>query len=302
MKLGFVGLGKMGYHMVERLLDKNHEVVVYNRSLEKVERISKEKGAIASDSYEDFVNKLESPRVIWLMVPHQTVDEVKNQIIPYLSEGDLLIDGGNSKYTESIRREKELKEKKIRFMDVGVSGGLAAAKSGYCMMIGGTNEDFTTIEPAIKAMCVDKGYVHIGPNGSGHYVKMVHNGIEYGMMQAIGEGLDLIKNGPFKDINQIKLTDLWNHGSIIQSLLVGWASSGLRNNPGLADVDGFIPNSGEGKWSVEAADEFGVDIPVIRKSLDIRLESETKKNYGTKVVAVIRDEFGGHGIKKKETK
>lgn len=299
MKLGFVGLGKMGYHMVEHLLDKGHQVVVFNRSPEKVNQIAKEKGAIPSASYEDMISKLESPRTLWLMVPHQSVDEVIGQIIPFLEKGDLLIDGGNSKYIETIRRAKELKEKDIHYMDVGVSGGLAAAKTGYCMMLGGAKDDFNKIEPIIRDMCVVNGYGRFGDNGAGHYVKMVHNAIEYGMMQAIGEGLDLITQGPFSETDQIQLTNVWNNGSIVRSFLMEMTTLGLEHNPGLEQVDGFVPNSGEGLWAVEDAKKYGVSMPVIEKSLQVRFDSDKIKNYGTKVVAVIRDEFGGHGVAKK---
>jgi len=300
MKIGFIGLGKMGYHMVEHLLDKGHEVVVANRSQDKVKLLAEERGAIPSESYNDLVKKLDAPRIIWLMIPHTSVDEVITQINPLLDAGDIIIDGGNSKYTETMRRAKELKEKNIHYVDVGVSGGLAAAKTGYCMMVGGDKENFKKIEPIIKDMCIPNSYGYFGNNGAGHYVKMVHNAIEYGMMQAIGEGLDMIQNGPFQDIDQIKLTDVWNNGSIIRSFLMEMTNLGLKHNPGLEDVDGFIPNSGEGKWAVEDAKKHNVSIPVIAQSLQVRYDSETKKNYGTKVVAVIRDEFGGHGITKKK--
>ncbi|MCF7871558.1 decarboxylating 6-phosphogluconate dehydrogenase [Candidatus Woesearchaeota archaeon] len=302
MKIGFVGLGKMGYNMVEKLLEKGHEVVVYNRSPEKVEKISKEKGAIPSKSYQELVNNLEKPRIIWLMTPHKTVDEIKSKIVPYLEEGDLLIDGGNSKYTETIRRSKELQEKRIRYFDVGVSGGLAAAKTGYCMMCGGAEIDFNKIEPIIKAMCVPKGYGYFGPSGAGHYVKMIHNGIEYGMMQAIGEGFHVISEGPFKELDMEKLSDLWNNGSIIRGALMEWARDAFIHHPGMKDVDGFIPHSGEGLWTVEEAEKNNVEIPIIKKSLEIREKSETKKNFATKIVSVLRDEFGGHGVKKKENR
>ncbi|MFA6072594.1 MAG: decarboxylating 6-phosphogluconate dehydrogenase [Candidatus Woesearchaeota archaeon] len=299
MKIGFIGLGKMGYHMVEHLLMKGNDVVVFNKSPAKVNMIVKEKGAIPSESYDDLISKLETPRIIWLMVPHESVDEVINTILPKLNKGDLIIDGGNSKYTETIRRAQELNEKEIKYMDVGVSGGLAAANTGYCMMVGGDEIDFKFIEPIIKDMCLPKGYGYFGKNGAGHYVKMVHNAIEYGMMQAIGEGLDMIKSGPFSNTNQIELTELWNNGSIIRSFLIEMTTLGLKHNPGLVDVDGFVPNSGEGKWAVEDATKYGVSIPVIEQSLKVRFDSDKKKNYGTKVVAVIRDEFGGHGIAKK---
>jgi len=233
------------------------------------------------------------------MVPHESVDEVINQLTPYLEKGDLLIDGGNSNYNETIRRAKELEQKGISYMDVGVSGGLAAAKTGYCMMIGGIEENFRKIEPIIKDMCIPEGYGYFGENGAGHYVKMVHNAIEYGMMQSIGEGLDIIKNGPFPNIDQVGLTEVWNHGSIIRSFLMEMTNLGLKHNPELKEVDGFIPNSGEGKWAVDDAKKYNVSIPVIAQSLQVRIDSEKKKNYGTKVVAVIRDEFGGHGIAKK---
>lgn len=299
MKIGFIGLGKMGYHMVEHMLDKGHEVVVFNRSPDKVKLIAEEKGAIPSESYKELAGKLDAPRIVWLMVPHESVDEVISQLASCLEKGDLIVDGGNSRYTETIRRAKELEKSGIMYTDVGVSGGLAAAKTGYCMMVGGTEENFEKIKPIIRDMCVSEGYGYFKGVGAGHYVKMVHNAIEYGMMQAIGEGLDMIKNGPFPDTDQIALTEVWNHGSIIRSFLMEMTTLGLQHNPGLEDVDGFVPNSGEGRWAVEEAEKYNISIPVIMQSLQVRLDSEKKKNYGTKVVAVIRDEFGGHGIAKK---
>lgn len=299
MKLGFIGLGKMGYHMVEHLLDKGHQVVVYNRSPEKAEKISREHGAIFAGSYEDLIAKLEAPRVVWLMIPHPGVDDNIALIRGLLEPGDLLIDGGNSNYAESRRRARELTEHGIHFMDAGVSGGLSAAENGYCIMTGGPDEQFHRVEPAIRDMCVKDGYGHFGPTGAGHYVKMIHNAIEYGMMQAIGEGLDLIKNGPFPDTDLLKLTDVWNHGSIIRSFLMEMTYLGLKHHPNLLDIDGYVPNSGEGRWAVEDAKTYGVDIPVIEESLRVRLASDKVKSFATKAVAVMRDEFGGHGVMKK---
>lgn len=299
MKLGFIGLGKMGYHMVEHLLDKGHQVVVYNRSPEKAQKISRERGAVFAESYEELIAKLEAPRIVWLMIPYPVVDDNIALLRELMEAGDLLIDGGNSNYGESRRRTRELAEYGIHFMDVGVSGGLAAAETGYCMMAGGPEEQFRRVEPAIRDMCVKDGYGHFGPAGAGHYVKMIHNAIEYGMMQAIGEGLDLIKNGPFPDTDLLKLTDVWNHGSIIRSFLMEMTQLGLQHHPDLADIDGYVPNSGEGRWAVEDAKSYGVNIPVIEESLRIRLASDKVKTFATKAVAVMRDEFGGHGVTKK---
>ncbi|MDD3716027.1 MAG: decarboxylating 6-phosphogluconate dehydrogenase [Candidatus Marinimicrobia bacterium] len=299
MKIGFIGLGKMGYHMVEHLLGKGHRVVVYNRSPQKTEKISRESGAIPAKSYEDLINKLKAPRILWLMVPHSSVEEIIGLLSGLLEPGDLLIDGGNSNYRETRRRAIELGSKGIHFMDAGVSGGLAAAKTGYCIMAGGPEDQFRRVEPMIRDMCVKNGYGHFGPAGAGHYVKMIHNAIEYGMMQAIGEGLDLIKNGPFPDTDLLKLSDVWNHGSIIRSFLMEMTHLGLKHHPDLSDIDGFVPNSGEGRWAVEDAKEYGVDVPVIEESLRIRLASDKVKTFATKAVAVMRDEFGGHGVLQK---
>ncbi len=298
MKIGFIGLGKMGYYMVRQLRARGHEVVVFNRSPESVQKISREHGAIPASSYEDLVKQLDAPRILWMMIPHPAVDATIGTLVPLLDAGDLLIDGGNSNYRETIRRAGELKAAGIHYLDVGVSGGLAAAETGYCMMAGGADEQFRRIEPAVRDMCVPGGYGHFGPNGAGHYVKMVHNAIEYGMMQAIGEGLDLIQNGPFPETDQVRLTDVWNNGSIIRSFLMEMTHLGLKHHPGLADVDGYVPNSGEGKWAVEDAKAYGVSMPVIEQSFRVRLDSDKIKTYATKAVAVMRDEFGGHGVAK----
>jgi len=298
MKIGFIGLGKMGYNMASKLLYHKHSIVACDRDAKQVIRIQK-KGAIGVRSIKELVENLPSPKIVWLMIPHQAVDATIAEIVPLLKTGDILIDGGNSNYNESVKRSKDLAKKGIKFMDIGVSGGLVAAKTGYCMMVGGDKYAFNIIEPIIRDMCVPSGYGYFGSSGAGHYVKMVHNAIEYGMMEAIGEGMNLIQNGPYPNINQVKLTDVWNNGSIIRSFLMEMTNQGLQHHPEMKDVDGFIDNTGEGRWSIDEAKKYNVPVPVIATSLDVRLASNKKKNYGTKIVAVMRDEFGGHGIAKK---
>lgn len=297
MKLGLIGLGKMGYPMVKRMLKNGKEIVVYNRSPEKVDSLAKD-GAVPSHSYEEFVGKLDSPRIIWLMVPHQTVDEVIGQILPLLSEGDILIDGGNSNFKESVRRADEAKEKGVRFMDIGVSGGTLAAERGYCMMIGGEEDAYKVVEPFIEAMCKKEGFGLVGPNGSGHYVKMVHNAIEYGMMEAIGEGYDLIVNSRYKDVDLLKLSNIWQNGSIIESFLLEMVTNGLKKHGDMSEIDGVIADSGEGRWAVQEAIDNKVSFTANTYALMERFRSRQCSTFSDKLLSVMRDEFGGHGFKK----
>lgn len=304
MNIGFIGLGKMGFHMVEHLLKGKHSVTAYNRTYSKTQKIMR-KGAKGAKTTEELVQKLRKENkgkniVIWMMVPHKIVDDMIKQILPHLKRGDILIDGGNSNYKKTVARSKKLKGKGIFYLDVGVSGGLAAAKTGYCMMAGGDSKAFKKVKPAISSMCIKNGYGHFGPSGNGHYVKMVHNGIEYGMMQAMGEGYEVIKTGPYKKTDLLKLSKVWNNGSIISSFLMQMAILGFEHNGvDMKNVDGFVPNTGEGLWTVEEAKRLKVKVPIIEGSLKVRKKSTKQKSFATKVVAVLRDEFGGHGVKKK---
>lgn len=300
--LGMIGLGKMGYNMALRLLNKKdnkkEKILVYNRTPEKIKEISK-KGATPSYSFEEFFNKLKQPRIIWLMVPHESVSEVLKKIKPYMKKGDILVDGGNSYFKDSIKRYKEMKKIGVKFLDVGVSGGLKGAKTGYSMMIGGDKDAYKKVEPLIKKMCVKNGYAFFGEPGSGHYVKMIHNAIEYGMMQSIGEGFDLAKNGYYKNIDLKKLADVWSNGTIIQGFLMDMTRNGLIRHNNLEKIDGYVPESGEARWAVKTAKEHKVRLGAINYSLNERIKSKKNKNFSNKLVAVIRDEFGGHGVKKK---
>jgi len=298
MQIGFIGLGKMGYNMVLQLLKNGKKVAVYNRSPEKVKTISK-KGATGTYSIKELAEKLKSPRIIWLMVPHPVVDDMIKEVLPHLIKGDIIVDGGNSNYKESVRRAAELKKKGISYLDVGVSGGLAAAKTGYCMMAGGEPETFKKVEPFIKSMCVPNGYGHFGKNGSGHYVKMAHNAIEYGIMQAMGEGYDLIKKGPYKDVDLLKLSNVWNNGSIIRSFLLEMAINAFEHHPDMKDVKGLIPDNGEGLWAVQESLDYKVPFTVNTYALMARFRSRQANTYSDKVVSALRDEFGGHGVAKK---
>ncbi len=300
LKIGFVGLGKMGKHMVLRLLKNKYEVVAFNRSPEPTKELVKE-GAIGAFTLKEVVDKLkgEKQKVIWMMVPQIAVDGVLDELLPMLSKGDLIIDGGNSNYNLTVARSLRLKKLGIKFMDIGVSGGLVASKIGYCMMIGGDKQDFATIETAVKTMCVPDGYLHVGPNGSGHYVKMVHNAIEYGMMQAMGEGFELLDKGPYSDLDYKKISHLWNNGSIVRGFLMEMAESAFSKDAKLSKISGFIEDTGEGRWATEEALKFNVPFTVNSYALFARYISRQKDPISNKLIAALRDEFGGHGTKKK---
>ncbi len=295
MQLGLVGLGRMGMNMARRLVKAKHDIVAFNRSPEKVDEIVKE-GATGAKSLEDLVKKLKAPRVIWLMLPAgKATDEHIEQLVPLLSKGDMIIDGGNSYFKEDIRRAEMLATKGIRYMDAGVSGGIWGLKLGYCTMVGGDKKDFAHIEPLLKDLAPKDGYMHCGAVGGGHFVKMVHNGIEYGMMQAYAEGFEILQASQYKPDNA-KVANLWNQGSVVRSWLLELAADAFKEDSNLAAVAGYVEDSGEGRWTVQQAVETGVAAPVITMSLFQRFISRQQDAFSNKVLAALRAKFGGHAI------
>ncbi len=295
MKLGFVGLGKMGENMVENLLAHGHDVVVYDLSDEAVGKLAG-KGAFPAVSLEDMVSRLAGPRIFWLMVPSGApVDKTLDALRAHLERGDIIIDGGNSNYHDTVRRSGELSEQGLRFVDVGTSGGLDGARNGACMMVGGDPEVFTLLTSLFKDMCVSGGYGYMGESGAGHFAKMVHNGVEYGMMQAIGEGFDILENSEFA-FDHHEVARVWANGSVIRGWLMDLVARAFQRDGELGYLSGEIADSGEGKWTVETALEQGVSIPVIADALFRRYRSRSKDNFSDKVVAALRHEFGGHGF------
>lgn len=295
MKLGFIGLGKMGANMVENLLDHEHEVVAYDLSRVAVERLAG-KGAFPAVSLEDIAGQLAHPRIIWLMVPSGApVDATLDMLLPMLEKGDVVIDGGNSNYHDTMRRSKALSVKGIHFMDVGTSGGLEGARSGACMMVGGHQDVFELLVPVFKDLCVPGGYGYMGTSGAGHFAKMVHNGVEYGMMQAIGEGFDILENSGYS-FDHHEVAKVWANGSVIRGWLMDLVVRAFERDGELGYLSGEIADSGEGKWTIETALDQGVSIPVIANALFRRYRSRSKDNFSDKVVAALRHEFGGHGF------
>ncbi len=298
MKIGYIGLGKMGLNMVERLIEKKHRVVAFDRN-EAAVKAAAGLGAQTAASLKDLVLALEPPRLVWIMVPYHAVDAVLLEIGPFLAEGDLVIDGGNSPYKHSIRRAGELTLRGIDFLDAGVSGGPGGARSGACIMVGGRKEVFLKTEGLFRDLAADNAWLYTGPSGSGHFVKMVHNGIEYGMMQALAEGFSVLKSSSFP-LELSRIADLYDHRSVIESRLVEWLRQAYEHfGDDLPGVTGSTAQSGEGMWTVEAAREFGVEVPVIRDSLAFRLESQKKPSYTGRVLSALRHEFGGHDATEK---
>ena len=299
MKLGYIGLGKMGFNMVERLLEKGYQVVAFDRNSDAV-KDAKIKGARTADTLTSLVAALDSPRLIWIMVPHEAVDAVLKDLTPLLAQGDTVVDGGNSPYKESIRRSKELETRGINFLDAGVSGGPAGARSGACIMVGGRKEIFQNFEALIRDLSAPDGYGYMGKSGAGHFVKMVHNGIEYGMMQALAEGFAVMKASGF-GLELTRITDVYNHKSVIESRLVGWLQGAFQQyGEDLADISGSAAQSGEGMWTVGAGKELGVPTPVIQGALDFRIQSRNNPSYTGKLISAMRNQFGGHEVKEKK--
>ncbi|MBI2265932.1 MAG: decarboxylating 6-phosphogluconate dehydrogenase [Armatimonadetes bacterium] len=296
MDLGFIGLGRMGANMVRRLLGGGHRIVAYNRSPDKVKQIVEE-GAEGAFSLEELAAKLIPPRAVWLMIPEgDPVNQHIRELKPLLARGDIVIDGGNAYFKNSVARGKDLAESGILFTDVGTSGGIWGLKNGYCLMIGGDESTYRRLEPIFSTLAPPDGYLYCGPSGSGHFVKMIHNGIEYGMLQAYGEGFEIMKASPYK-LDFGKIAHLWNQGSVVRSWLLELAEAAFQKDPTLASLKGYVADSGEGRWTVQTAMEEDIPAPVITLSLLERFRSRQEESFSAKVIAALRQEFGGHPVK-----
>ena len=300
MKIGIIGLGRMGMNMARRLIKGGHQVVAYNRSPDKTEEIVKE-GAEGGFSLQELAEKLdERPKVVWLMLPAgKVIDEHLEKLRTILAPGDIIVEGGNSRYRDDIRRAAYLKGAGIHFVDAGVSGGIWGLSVGYCTMVGGDEKIFAYLEPVFKALAPADGYLYCGPTGAGHFVKMIHNGIEYGMMQAYGEGFALLEASPYAEhLDFKKVSHLWNQGSVVRSWLLELLEEAFAGDPRLDGLQGYVDDSGEGRWTVEEAIASGVSAPVITMALFARFQSRKENAFENRVLAALRREFGGHAVKK----
>jgi 6-phosphogluconate dehydrogenase len=296
MQLGFVGLGRMGGNMVRRLANGGHEVVAFNRSPGPVQEAVKH-GAIGASSLQDLVEKVKAPRVIWLMLPAGGVtDQFLSQLMELCQPGDLFVDGGNSKWKDTRARAERIKARGFDFVDSGTSGGIWGLQFGYSIMAGGSPEAFSRIEPAVKTLAPENGYGLVGPNGAGHFVKMVHNGIEYGMMQAFAEGFEVLEKSEYP-LNLKQVGKIWQNGSVVRSWLLDLAVSAFEKDPQLQGLEGWVDDSGEGRWTIEAAIDEDVPAPVITMSLYSRLYSRDRNSFSWRVLAALRNEFGGHAVR-----
>ena len=297
MQIAMVGLGRMGMNMAKRLLKGGHDVVAYNRTRKKTDDLVKE-GAVGAYSLKTVVEELSPPRVIWLMLPAgATVDDHIGQFKGLLSPDDIIVDGGNTNYKDDIRRADLLADEQIHFVDAGVSGGIWGLEKGYCLMIGGEKEIYKHLEPVFQTLAPEDGCLYCGPIGAGHFVKMVHNGIEYGMMQAYGEGFQIMEASQYSEFLDFSaIAHLWNQGSVVRSWLLELAEAAFKNDDRLLDIRGYVDDSGEGRWTVQQAIDTGVSAPVIALSLMQRFRSKEKDSFSDKVVAALRREFGGHAV------
>ena len=297
MRIGFIGLGRMGANMVRRLVRDGHEIVVFNRTPEKTTEIAGE-GAIASYSIAELVGKLEKPRAVWVMVPAGDATEAQiEELLEHLEPGDTIIDGGNTNFHDDVRRHASLAAKGINYIDAGTSGGIWGLQVGYCLMVGGDAPAVTPLEPVFRSLAPVDGYLHVGGPGAGHYVKMVHNGIEYGLMQAYAEGFEIMHASDY-GLDLGAIADLWGHGSVVRSWLLELAVRAFKaEGQDLDHLKGWVADSGEGRWTVQEAIDRDVPAPVITLSLLTRLRSRQDDSYGGKVLAALRNEFGGHVVK-----
>jgi 6-phosphogluconate dehydrogenase len=287
MKLGMVGLGRMGGNMTERLRRDGHDVETYARTAPDR----------TADSIVELATKLEQPRVVWLMIPAGAPTEhaVQN-LLPLLEDGDTIVDGGNSNFRDSMRRAATAQEKGVFFLDAGVSGGIWGLAEGYCVMVGGDEEAFRQVEPALQTLAPEGGYAHVGPAGAGHFVKMVHNGIEYGLMQAYAEGFDLLRGVDDFELDLRQIAALWQHGSVVRSWLLELLERAFEQDPGLESIRGYVEDSGEGRWTVHEAIDASVPLPAIALALFARFSSREDESFAAKVNAALRNQFGGHAV------
>ncbi|HQT26351.1 MAG TPA: decarboxylating 6-phosphogluconate dehydrogenase [Burkholderiales bacterium] len=302
MLMGMIGLGRMGGNMAARLLRGGIEVVGFDRSREAIARLASDEGLLPSESVEDLASKLSSPRIIWIMLPSGEITESQiGELSTLLSEGDIVIDGGNSNYRDSVRRGKMLASKGIGFMDAGTSGGIWGLENGYCLMVGAEPEVASQAEPLLKILAPssDSGWAHVGPIGSGHFVKMVHNGIEYGMMQAIAEGFALMESKREFSLDLAQIAEIWRHGSVVRSWLLDLSADALKSDQKLENIVPYVADSGEGRWTAIEAIEQGVAAPVLSLALQMRFASQDDKGYGYRLLAMMRNAFGGHALKEK---
>ncbi len=296
MRIGFVGLGRMGANMVRRLVRDHHEVVAFNRTPEKTREIMTE-GAEGAFSLAELVGKLPAPRAVWLMVPAGDATEAMvEELMGLLEPGDTIVDGGNTNFHDDIRRHAKVAEKGLRYVDAGTSGGVWGLRVGYCMMVGGDRDAVEPLEPIFRSLAPADGYAHVGGPGAGHYVKMVHNGIEYGLMQAYAEGFEIMHASEY-DLDLAQVSGIWRYGSVVRSWLLDLLHDAVSKNPDFDGIKDWVADSGEGRWTVQEAIDRDVPAPIITLSLQARFRSRQDESYGAKVLAALRNEFGGHAVK-----
>lgn len=297
MELGFIGLGKMGMNMVTRLRRDQHRVVVYDRSNDLITQ-AEGQGCIGSSSLADLVGKLSAPRAVWMMVPSGApTEETTQAVAALLQPGDIIVDGGNTRFHDDVRRAAELKKKGIHYVDAGTSGGIWGLKVGYCLMVGGEDAAVKRLEPVFKTLAPENGWAHVGAVGAGHYVKMVHNGIEYSMMQGYAEGFELMSKSEYK-LDLARVADLWMHGSVVRSWLLELAAGALKEDQKLDKLKGYVQDSGEGRWMIADAIEKDVPVPTLTTALFTRFRSRQEESFAEKMLAALRNAFGGHAVRR----
>jgi 6-phosphogluconate dehydrogenase len=297
MEIGFIGLGKMGMNMVTRLRRDQHRVVVYDRTPELI-RQAEGQGCIGASSLSDLTNKLSAPRAVWIMVPSGApTEETVTAIAGNLQAGDIIIDGGNTRFHDDTKRASELNKKGVRYVDAGTSGGIWGLSVGYCLMVGGDQESVKRLAPIFQTLAPEKGWAHVGGPGAGHYVKMVHNGIEYSMMQGYAEGFELMAKSEYK-LDLARIADLWMHGSVVRSWLLELAASALKEDPRLEKLKGYVQDSGEGRWMIAEAIDKDVPVPTLTTALFTRFRSRQEDSFAEKMLAALRNAFGGHSVRR----
>ncbi len=297
MELGFIGLGKMGMNMVTRLRRDQHHVVVFDRSTDLIKQ-AESQGCAGSLSLADLVSKLHAPRAVWIMVPSGApTEETVHAVAALLQPGDIIVDGGNTRFHDDVRRAQELKKRGIQYVDAGTSGGIWGLKVGYCLMVGGEAAAVTHLAPIFTTLAPENGWAHVGAVGAGHYVKMVHNGIEYSMMQGYAEGFELMSKSEYK-LNLAQVADLWMHGSVVRSWLLELAASALKEDQKLETIKGYVQDSGEGRWMIADAIEKDVPVPTLTAALFTRFRSRQEESFAEKMLAALRNAFGGHAVRR----